>query len=72
MPCGRGESLAESALLPGAFEQSGGHRDAGRPPVDQVVHEHVEQWRAGRLEPEKGLSAGWNCTPGAPPLPGES
>ena len=45
-------SLPESPLLPGAFEQSGGHRDTWSLPVDEVVHEHVEQWGAGRLEPE--------------------
>ena len=43
--------LLEPSLLSRAFEEAGRHCHGGRPPVRQVVHEHIQQWRPGRVKP---------------------
>ena len=43
--------LLEPSLLSRAFEKAGRQGHGGRPPVRQVVHEHIQHWRPGRVKP---------------------
>ena len=65
-------TLPESPLLPRALDQPGRHRYAGSLPVDEVVHEHEEQRRPGRFEPQQRPVGRLELHPGAPLGPGAS